>query len=158
MNKWLIIILTCIVTAAGMGGCVYSKAMEPLKKPREIAEDRLKEEADIHQVDEFYIYNGSETYYTAVGKNREGQKVAAWIPASQKDKILVKNMSDGVSEKAAVEKLLSEKKPKELLGVRLGMEKNLPIWELTYLDENSRLNYYYVHFDTGKWWRKIENL
>lgn len=158
MYKWLAIILSCILLIVGIGGCVYSKAKAPIKKARVAAEERLKKETDIKDVDEFYLYNGSSTYYAVIGKNSKGQEMAAWIPANKKEKVHVKKMSDGVSKQDALNKLLSEKKPKEVLGVRLGMEKELPVWELSYLDENSNLNYYYIHFDSGKWWRKIENL
>lgn len=158
MYKWIAIILSCIMIALGISGCVYNKATAPVKKAREAAEARLKTETDIKNVDEFYLYNGSQTYYVAVGKNKEGKEVAAWIPENKKEEVHVKNMSDGVSKQDAINKLLSEKKIKEILGVRLGMEKTLPVWELSYLDGNSNLNYYYIHFDTGKWWRKIENL
>ncbi|GIN21077.1 MAG TPA: peptidase [Bacillus bacterium] len=158
MYKWLAVILACILIAAGITGCVYSKAMTPVKKARDAAEARLKSETDIKSVDEFYLYNGSSTYFVVIGKNSKGKETAAWIPENKKDEVHVKKMSDGVSKQDAVNKLLSEKKPKEILGVRLGMEKELPVWELSYLDENSNLNYYYIHFDSGKWWRKIENL
>ncbi|VEF47995.1 Uncharacterized protein conserved in bacteria [Bacillus freudenreichii] len=158
MYKWLAIFLACIFIMAGIGGCVYSKAMEPVKAGRADAEARLYSETDIKNVDEFYLYNGSQTYYVVIGKDSKGTETVAWIPDSKKEKIHVKKLSEGVSKKTAVNKLLNEKKTKEILGVRLGMEKNLPVWELSYLDENSNLNYYYIHFDTGKWWRKIENL
>lgn len=158
MYKWLAILLACTLIVAGIGGCVYNNAMAPVKKAREAAEERLKEETDIENVDEFYLYNGSQTFYVIIGKNSTGQEKAAWIPDNKKDDVLLRKMSDGVSKQDAVQKLLSEKKPKEILGVRLGMEKSLPVWELSYLDENSNLNYYYIHFDSGKWWRKIENL
>lgn len=158
MYKWLAIFLACIFILAGIGGCVYSKAMEPMKKATAAAEARLSSETNIQDIDEFFLYNGSQTYYVFIGKDSKGQEAAAWIPDSEDEKVQVKKLSDGITKETAVNKLLNEKKPKEILGVRLGMERNLPVWELSYLDEKSNLNYYYVHFDTGKWWRKIENL
>jgi uncharacterized protein YpmB len=38
------------------------------------------------------------------------------------------------------------------------MEKNRPLWEIYYRSEGDLINYYYVDFETGKWWKKIENL
>ena len=38
------------------------------------------------------------------------------------------------------------------------MENDIPLWEIYYRSENNLINYYYVHFLTGEWLKKIENL
>lgn len=158
MYKWLIIILSVLLLAAGIGGCVYNNASAPMAKAKNAAQKRLQNETDIQKMDDFYLYQGSSTYYVVIGKDKKQDDKVAWIPENPKKKVVVKKLTEGITEKEAINKLLSEKKPKELLGVRLGMEDSLPVWELSYLDANLNLNYYYIHFDSGKWWRKIENL
>jgi uncharacterized protein YpmB len=158
MYKWLAIIFSCLLLLAGAGGYVYKKAMDPLKQAQKEAERRINADRKLKQVDEFYLYNGTETYYVITGEDQNGEKIVYWIPEKKEDKIVAKKMANGISKQDAIDKLIKEKQPKKILGARLGMEKRLPVWELSYLDSQSHLNYYYIHFDTGKWWRNIENL
>ncbi|MEK3886056.1 cell wall elongation regulator TseB-like domain-containing protein [Bacillus sp. FSL K6-3431] len=158
MKKWILLISSIVLIMAVVSVIVYSKARAPLTNDRNTAEKRAIKEADIVSVDDYYLYNGSNTYHTIIGKNKAGEQLAVWVPENKKQDIVIKKLSDGISEQDAVKKLFTEENPKEILGVRLGMEQDLPIWELAYLDDKSNLNYYYIHFDTGKWWRKIDNL
>ncbi|MBS4194475.1 cell wall elongation regulator TseB-like domain-containing protein [Lederbergia citri] len=157
MKKWFLIILPLIIIIAA-SIYVYRDARAPLLKAEQYAEKRAKIEAKLVSNDEFFVYHGTKTYYVIIGQNQEDVKTIVWVPEKNNDKIVIKKASDGISEDEAISKLIKEENPKKILGARLGMEKKLPVWELSYLDQNSKLNYYYIHFDTGKWWRKIENL
>ncbi|MBS4199480.1 DUF5590 domain-containing protein [Bacillus sp. FJAT-49732] len=158
MKKWILIIFPLIILIISASLYVYIDARAPLLKAEQYAEQRAKTEAHLVSNDEFFVYHGTKTYYVIKGKNEKGTETIVWIPEESKKDIIIKKASDGISEKDAISKLIQEENPKKILGARLGMEKNLPIWELSYLDQNSKLNYYYIHFDSGKWWRKIENL
>ncbi|HEY4553341.1 MAG TPA: DUF5590 domain-containing protein [Bacillaceae bacterium] len=158
MNKWILMSILAVLLVAGAFGIVYSNAREPYDAALDEAVQRAAKEAKLTSVDDFYLYNGSETIYSVIGKQKNGTEMAVWIPENTKQPVTIKKLADGISEQEAIKKLYSEENPNKLLGVRLGMEKELPVWELAYLDENSNLSYYYIHFDTGKWWRKIENL
>ncbi|MBS4176591.1 DUF5590 domain-containing protein [Lederbergia citrea] len=158
MKKWILIISLLLILSVGASAFVYINARAPLKSAEQYAEKRAKTEANLISTDQFYMYNGSASYYVIVGEQKNKEKIVVWIPEDKKQKIVTKKLSEGVSEREAIAKLLKEESPKKILGSRLGMEKSLPVWELAYLDRNSKLNYYYIHFDSGKWWRKIENL
>ncbi|MCJ7839485.1 DUF5590 domain-containing protein [Lederbergia sp. NSJ-179] len=159
MKKWILIVLLCMtLLTLTVFIYVYQSARAPLKDMEAYAVERAKDEAKLTKMDEFYLYNGTETYYVVVGEKDPGEKLAVWIPEDKKGKLIEKKLSEGISKQDAVAKLKQEEKPQKIMGIRLGMEKNLPLWEISYLDEHSKLNYYYIHFDTGKWWRKIENL
>ncbi|MBS4217332.1 DUF5590 domain-containing protein [Bacillus sp. FJAT-49711] len=158
MKKWTLILLPFIILIIFGSLYVYKKAREPLLSAEQYAENRAKAEAELVSNDKFFVYHGTKTYYVIMGDNQEGIETIVWIPEKKDEDIIIKKASEGISENEAVSKLVNEEKPKKILGTRLGMEKNLPVWELSYLDQNSKLNYYYIHFDTGKWWRKIENL
>lgn len=159
MKKWiLIVIASTILLASGFFLYVYQTSRAPVEDMKAYAEERARAEAKLTKIDEFYLYNGTETHYVIVGENKSGEKLAVWIPEKKGKKIVEKKMADGISKQDAIAKLNQEENPQKIMGVRLGMEKDLPLWEISYLDEQSNLNYYYIHFDTGKWWRKIENL
>ncbi|MCJ8006650.1 DUF5590 domain-containing protein [Lederbergia wuyishanensis] len=157
MKKWILLLFPLILIIS-LSSYIYKEAREPLLKAEQYAEKRAQTEGHLISNDEFFVYHGTKTYYVIIGKNESGTETIVWIPEKNNQEIITKKASDGISEKEAISKLIQEEKPKKVLGARLGMEKELPVWELSYLDQNSKLNYYYIHFDTGKWWRKIENL
>jgi uncharacterized protein YpmB len=157
VKKIIIISIFIILIALVSGIFIYQNALKPVKTAEEKAVQMAKEETELTIAEDFYLYNGQETYYVVKGKNEKGTNIYVWIPEKE-GRIIVRKQSDGVSEKEAINKLLEEKNPKEIVSVRLGMEKNRPLWEIYYRSEGDLINYYYVDFETGKWWKKIENL
>ncbi|WP_102274782.1 cell wall elongation regulator TseB-like domain-containing protein [Cytobacillus massiliigabonensis] len=157
MKKIIIISIFIILIVLVSGIFIYQQALKPVKSAEEKAVQTAMEETELTKAEDFYLYNGQETYYVVKGKNEKGKNIYVWIPEKE-GRIIVRKQSDGVSEKEAVSKLLEEKNPKEIISVRLGMEKNIPLWEIYYRSEGDLINYYYVDFQTGEWLKKIENL
>ncbi len=157
MKKWLFFVLLFVLVIFGISIWVYFSSIEPVKAAEIKAVKLANEKVQFSEVEDFHIYNGIETVNVIEGKNKQGKKIIVWIPDKSK-KVYIKNAKDGLSKEEAVQKLLQEKKPKKIISVRLGMEKNIPLWEIYYRSENNLINYYYVHFETGEWLKKIENL
>ncbi|MBT2726254.1 DUF5590 domain-containing protein [Bacillus sp. ISL-75] len=157
MKKWIIFIVIFIVVIVGLLIKVYFTSVDPVKAAEKKAVALANKEISIKEVEDFHIYNGIETVNVIEGKSNKGEKIIIWIPEKSK-KVYVKKAKDGLSKEEAIQKLLQEKSPKKVISVRLGMEKNIPLWEIYYRSNNNLINYYYVHFDTGEWLKKIENL
>lgn len=157
MKKWITIISLCVLALLLGTIKFYMNAFEPIKTAEERAVETAKKEAGITVVDEFHVYYGEEACYVVQGKDQEETQWIVWIPEN-KEKVIKRKASSGITKKEAIDKLLEEKKPSKIISVKLGMEKNIPLWEIQYeLNENT-LNYYYVDFKTGEWLKKIENL
>ena len=156
MKKWIIsITIVLVVVIVGISIKVYFNSTDPVKAAEKEA---LKLAGDeVSEVEDFHIYNGQEQVNVIEGKNMEGEKIIVWIPEKSK-KVIVKKANAGLSKEDAMQKLLQDKKPQKIIAVRLGMEKNIPLWEIYYRSENNLINYYYIDFETGKWLKKIENL
>ena len=157
MKKVIIICLLIFFIILGTGIFVYLNAVKPVKAAETKAINRAMEETRLVKADDFQMYHGLETYYIVKGKNRAGTSIYVWIPEKE-GKIIVRKVKDGVSKEEAINKLKEEKNPKKIISVRLGMEKNIPLWEIYYRTEGNLINYYYVDFKTGEWLKKIENL
>jgi uncharacterized protein YpmB len=157
VKKWILSIVIFFVVLIGILIKVYLSAMNPVKAAEEKAVLLASKKAQLTEVQDFHLYNGLETVNVIEGKNKKGDKIIVWIPEKSK-KVFVKKAKNGLSKEEAVQKLLQEKNPKKIISVRLGMEKNIPLWEIYYRSENNLINYYYVHFETGEWLKKIENL
>jgi uncharacterized protein YpmB len=157
MKKWIIFLALFVLVILGLFIKVYFTSVEPVKAAEKKAVTLANEKVQISEVQDFHIYNGLEAVYVIEGKNKKGEKIIVWIPEKTK-KVFVKRAKDGLSKEEAIQKLLQEKNPKKIISVRLGMEKDIPLWEIYYRSENNLINYYYVHFETGEWLKKIENL
>ncbi|ULT55452.1 DUF5590 domain-containing protein [Neobacillus drentensis] len=157
MKKWILIPVIVLIVIIGLFLKVYFSSVQPVKAAEKKAVSLAKDKVQLSEVDDFHIYNGIETVNVIEGKNKKGSKVIVWIPEKSK-KVIIKKAKDGITKEEAIQKLLQEKQPKKIISVRLGMEKNIPLWEIYYRSENNLINYYYVHFETGEWLKKIENL
>lgn len=157
MKKIIVIILIIIAVIIGLSSYIYLQSVEPLKKAEKEAIRIAKEETKLTEAEDFTLYNGQETYYIVKGKDENGTNIYVWIPEKE-GRIIVRKQADGVSKQEAINKLKQEKNPQEIISVRLGMEKNTPLWEIYYRSKGDLINYYYVDFNTGKWLKNIENL
>ncbi|WP_066061051.1 cell wall elongation regulator TseB-like domain-containing protein [Neobacillus soli] len=157
MKKWIFFLALFVIVILGILIKVYFSAVEPVKAAEKKAVRLANEKIQIKKVEDFHIYNGVEAIDVIEGDNKQGEKIIVWIPEKSKE-VTIKKAKDGLSKQEAIQKLLQEKNPKKIISVRLGMEKNIPLWEIYYRSENNLINYYYVHFETGEWLKKIENL
>jgi uncharacterized protein YpmB len=157
MKKIILFLVLFIAVCVGVFVKVYASAQEPLNVAEEKAVSLAKEKVELSEVEDFHIYHGTETVSVLEGKNKKGENIIVWIPEKSK-KVSWDKRKNGISKEDAVQRLLEEKRPKKIISVKLGMENNIPLWEIYYRSENNLINYYYVDFKTGEWLKKIENL
>ncbi|MED1205026.1 DUF5590 domain-containing protein [Heyndrickxia acidicola] len=159
MKKWILSLIVVFLIILGFFINVYIQARKPYNAAEKKAEEIAKSKADLKDIEQFYLYNGTNSYLTVVGKQKSGQKVAVMIPRQQPSNPVVYKWSDGISEKAALQALQSQKHPKKIMGVSLGLDNNEPVWEISFLDSSSQLNYFYISFlKTGNYTKLIENI
>ncbi|OIK17098.1 peptidase [Bacillus sp. MUM 116] len=156
MKKWILSIVVVVLLFTGLLIKVYVKAQEPINSAEKKALTLAKKTVAIKEVDDFHVYHGNDTVSVIEGKAKNGQKIIVWVPEKSKQ-VIVRKANAGLTKDQAIKKLLQEKSPEKIISVRLGMEKNIPLWEIYYRSKNNLINYYYVHFDTGEWLKKIEN-
>lgn len=66
-------------------------------------------------------------------------------------------LKDGITKEQALS-VLSDQEVKEILHTKLGYEEPGAVWEITYLNDSDKLNYVYILFEDGQWWKRILNL
>lgn len=138
---------------------IYIKAMEPYNEAEKKAVEIAKKEAELVSVDDFSIYNGTETYFVVKGKDIRGRRFVVWIPEEEKGRIItVKREKDGITEDEARRIVMQKKAPKEIMSIKLGMENHIPLWEIYYRSKKDSISYYYIDFTTGEMLKDIENL
>jgi uncharacterized protein YpmB len=157
MKKTIFFAVVATIVIVGAMIAVFLNARSPVNEKAEVALQRAETETDLASTEDVSLYNGKKSYLVITGENTSGEKIIIWVPEKDEE-IIVKKWADGISKEAAINKLNGENDVNEILSVKLGMESVGPVWEMTYLDDNEHLNYYYLLFETGEWWRKIENL
>ena len=157
MKKLVFLVILVSIIVIGAMAAIFLNARSPVNEKAAKALERAENETEIASTEDVSLYNGKNSYVVITGENKSGEKIIVWVPEKDEE-IIVKKWADGISKKAAVNKLKNEKDVHEILSVKLGMESVGPVWEMTYLDDNEHLNYFYLLFETGEWWRKIENL
>lgn len=158
MKKWITIILVAAVIVMGTASVLlYQTARGPVEEEFDQAAKRVLDETSMKEIEKTTMYHGAEAYTVITGTDDNNEKVVAFVP-EKKEEIIVKKWADGISKDQAINKLKDEKQPDEILSVRLGHESVGPVWEITYLDKQRNLNYFYLLFSNGEWWKKIENL
>lgn len=157
MKKIILFLVLFIVICIGVFIKVYASAQEPLNTAEEKAVSLAKKKVELSEVEDFRIFQGTETVSVLEGKNNKGENIIVWIP-EKSQKVIWEKRKNGISKEDAIKRLLEEKNPEKIISVKLGMENNIPLWEIYYRSENNLINYYYVDFKTGEWLKKIENL
>ncbi|MEK3990959.1 MULTISPECIES: cell wall elongation regulator TseB-like domain-containing protein [Robertmurraya] len=157
MKKWFWIAIIGVIILIGITVKIYLNATEPVADAESRATAIAKEETEITDITEFSLYHGSNAYYVVQGSNKKGEKLIAWIP-EKGGKIVVLPADDGITKSEAINTLSNEVSPDQIIDVRLGMEKNNPLWEIYYRSNNDKINYFYIDFETGEEVREIKNL
>ncbi|PFK47395.1 peptidase M4 [Bacillus cereus] len=153
MKKWIFAIIIVIVAIGLYGVHVYNTTMEK-KIPKESKVVEIaKEKAKLTKVKSVDYFNGESSYTVVQGVDEKGEKIIVWVPEKKGD-VLVKKQSEGISEKDALQIVAKEQKPKQFLKAKLGAEKNVPLWEVTYIDDENRYIYYYLAFQDGKFLKR----
>lgn len=156
--KFLAIFFVCLalVIVTMIGWSAYS----PFRSIEHQAEDAVINNKQLKTIDQSYVYNGSASYVTVIGKDSKNNKKAIFVLQNAvDDKGLVLKMKDGITAEKAVE-IAKEKDPdmKRVLHTKLGLEKPGAVWEITYKTKDDKLNYVYITYTSGKWWKRITDL
>ncbi|WP_212935392.1 cell wall elongation regulator TseB-like domain-containing protein [Bacillus hominis] len=162
MKKWIFAIIIVIVASGIYGAYVYNKAMEK-KIPKESKSVEIaKEKAKLTNVKSVDYYNGESSYTVVQGTDEKGEQLIVWVP-EKKGETIIRKKSEGISEKDALQRTIEQvgdeskepkSKPKEILKVKLGVENNIPLWEVTYIDDDNRYSYYNLAFQDGQFLKR----
>jgi len=136
---------------------IFYRAQKPMMQAQNEAIVIAKKEANIQEVEDFYWYNGSETYFTVAGTDNKNEELYVIIKKNGGHTTIL-NTQQVVTESEAKSITQADKAPKVILEARLGIENDEPVWEVTYKNDNETIGYYLISALTGKWVRDIENI
>ena len=159
IKNWVVFIILFILSVSlVISILVLSNAMAPIKDIEQKAEELAISSNSLSTVTDSYIYNGNKPYVTVFGEDEEGNEKAVFVPISLEEKSIQEvYLQDGISKEEALS-VINQEDVKKILHTKLGYEEAGVVWEITYTNEAEKLNYVYILFENGQWWKRILNL
>lgn len=136
----------------------YMIAQMPYRQARSEAFQLAERYAKVDNIDNFYIYNRKQTYYTIEGENNNHQEVYVVIP-KKANRVDIYDKSKGITQKEAQQIVKQQLKSKTIIKAVFGMrDGKIPIWEVAYKNEQNNLCYAQVAFKDGNILQNITNM
>ena len=160
MKNWILFGAMFVASIAiAMTVLVLWKADAPFTDMEKQAEELALSSEKLAHVTESYTYNGNNPYVTVIGTDNEGEPKALFVPISMDESLIQQvDLKDGITEDEALGVLKNETSVSEVLHTKLGFEESGVVWEISYINEKNHLNYVYILFEDGQWWKRILNL
>lgn len=154
ISAFLLTLITVIVIF------IFVNAYKPIGDLKEWAENEVRRTQQIETVYDVQPYQGTSSLVTVFGKNDAGENVAVFVAKTDEQQSQYKEvkLADGITAEDAMKAVKKDQKVDKVLHVLLGMEKDQPIWEVAFKNQNGKLNYMYLNFENGDWTKKILNL
>ncbi|WP_318617371.1 DUF5590 domain-containing protein [Sporosarcina sp. YIM B06819] len=159
MVNWIkfIVVFLLALTAVITVTVLYNAGKPPSVANKTAIETVLKS-GQLVSVDSAESFNGTVPMVTVFGVDAEGEEKAVFVGGQTEGDFEEVKLADGISAEKAVANVKEELQVKKVLHVTLGLEAEGPVWEVAFTSDNGKLNYVYVFFENGQWWKRILNL
>lgn len=148
-----LLMLTSVITVA-----VLVNANKPFSAAKKAAIESAIQSGQLASVSSADVFNGTVPTVTVFGVDEDGKEKAIFVDENSKDGFKEVKLTDGISAEKAVANVKKELDVEKILHVKLGLEEEGPVWEVAFKSDNGKLNYVYVFFENGQWWKRILNL
>lgn len=136
---------------------VVTRSLSPYNQAEAETTTLAQERANLAEADDFYWYNGNETFFTVTGTDTEGTPIIV-IVEQDGGAIEVLEQEETVSKQTVIEQTISREDPQEILEARIGMYNKNPIWEVSFKQGNDNIGYIIFSLTSGEWVRTIKNI
>jgi uncharacterized protein YpmB len=150
MKKWLLIFVIFVIVILWQSIHTYNTALDYKSQAYEIAISVAKEHESLVEIKEVTTYNGNASYTIVYGVTSDQNERIICVPNSDDKEIISIDPKEGISKEKAIDILKANRNPLEIKDATIGIEQDVPIWEITYLDHQGRYSYYYITFKDGK--------
>lgn len=159
MLNWIKFIVVFLLTLTMVISImVLFNANKPIAAAKRAAIESAVTSGQLTTAHSAEVFNGTRSFVTVYGEGKDGEEKAVFVDGKSQDGFEEVLMADGISAKQAVENVKQELNVSAIHHVALGMEEEGPVWEVTFKGANGKLNYVYIFFEDGQWWKRILNL
>lgn len=137
---------------------IFYNAYKPISKANTNASNKAIQSGQVVSINNVQVYNGTKPLITVFGLNDAGEEVAVFVDETSKADYKEVKLKDGITAEKAEQMVRDEVNMGKVLHVSLGIEEEGPVWEVVFKSDNGKLNYVYLLFEDGHWWKRILNL
>jgi uncharacterized protein YpmB len=110
-----------------------------------------KKQFNIRHVESVDEYRGEKAFEVIKADLANGTKLWIWMPEKGKGAIpITARVADGYTKQEIEQAFQKNVSYRRIVSVKLGMEKTMPIWEITYIDPHGDYVFSYYDFYSGK--------
>jgi uncharacterized protein YpmB len=153
-SRWIILFLTIFAIVVAILFSIYSKTMSPDTKYANEAIERAKQIVQINKVNNVEHFFGKQAYRVIDAETADGE-FYIFVPEDKSLKITTVKKEDGISKQAAKKIVLQTKSNIEVLSIRLAIDKELPLWEVVYQEQDSQRTFIYITFKSGEFYKRL---
>lgn len=136
---------------------IVNQSLGPLKQAKAETVAIAQKEASLSEVEDFYWYNGEETYFTVTGKDKDSKKIIVLLKQAGGSFEIIEEEGT-FSKSEAIKKVRDLENPAHILEARIGKHKDLAVWEVSFRQDNGKIAYTMLSLETGEWLRTIKNI
>ena len=136
---------------------VITRSLSPYNQARAETTELAQRRANLAEADEFYWFNGDETFFTITGTDNEGTPIIVIVQQANGE-IEVINQAEAISVQKVIELTNSREEPQKILETRIGMYNDNPVWEVSFKQVNGNIGYAIYSLTSGEWVRTIKNI
>lgn len=157
MKKILTSILVFMLVLVFSVTLILTRSLSPYNQAKAETKELASRRADLRDAEEFYWFNGNETYFTITGSNSEGTPIIV-IVQQDGGEIKVLNEADTISKERAIQLTVQRETPHKILEARIGQYNDAPVWEVSFEFENDSIGYATFSLTSGEWMRTVNNI
>lgn len=136
---------------------IVTRSLSPFQQAEAETIELASRRADLVNADEFYWYNGDESFFTVTGTNSEGTEIIV-IVQQDGGAVEVILQEDARDEYEVIQETQTRENPERILEARIGIYENQPIWEVSFRQANGSVGYAIYSLTSGEWIRTIKNI
>ncbi len=157
MKKFLTSVLFIMLLLIFGVTIVLTRSLSPYNQAKAETAQLASQKANLSTAEDFYWFNGNETYFTITGLNSEGTPIVVII---QQDggEMKIFNEEDTISKERAIQLTVQRETPHKVLEARIGQYNQSPIWEVSFEQENGSIGYASFSLTSGEWIRTVKNI
>lgn len=155
----LVVLVVVIIISIGVFASIYNTARSQYNEGHQHSKEIALEKGKLATIETIHTFNGHIKYHIISGENVNREPVFVWIPIlsnvqkeedRNEEELVVKKQSSGITKEEAIQVVKSEYNVKKLINVQIGMDADIPIWEVKYKDQANRYTFDFVRFSNGE--------
>lgn len=155
--KQLIMIglILMMLVVIGIGIYMYNVIQTSKESGFEQTKSIVRATTEIDKIEDVYVFQSEVLYHIVLGKTKSNEKQLVFLPIAEKDNAVVIPLDETITEEAIIQEWQGFCSDCSNLKVNYAMIDDVPLWELTYVDETKRYVFDYFTLDEGEQFEQL---